>query len=184
MPFVAYPLPPHDPVLDLVASTLDPVLSPLGFAPGQLGTSDRHAQVDLLPGYRAASTTAASTSSSTSRRHRDGGSPTSATRGYPTERWHLPFVEEVSWRSWRIWSSGSPPAFDLLVRSSEEPVDARRHLDNPRNGRGRPASRSVPSRRGRQIRMSYRVESSSPTSICSPIYPKRCWTTSCTAAPR
>jgi hypothetical protein len=92
VPFVAYPLPPHDSALDLVSSTLDPVLTPLGFAPGSLGASDRHGQVIFCRGYEDSA---------------DGGCidlvvDLEATPawwitdvrywGYPTERWHLPFL--------------------------------------------------------------------------------------------
>ncbi len=45
MRFAAYPLPPHDPALDLVAAVLDPVLTPLGFAPGSAAASEGHGQV-------------------------------------------------------------------------------------------------------------------------------------------
>ena len=50
VPFSAYPLPPHDPTLDRVASALDPILGALGFAPGQLGSAGRHAQVIFCRG--------------------------------------------------------------------------------------------------------------------------------------
>jgi hypothetical protein len=45
MPSAAYPLPPHDPALDRVAEVLDPILTPMRFAAGQLGSSGPEAQV-------------------------------------------------------------------------------------------------------------------------------------------
>ena len=50
VPFVAYPLPPHDPALDVVAAAIDPVVSPLGFASGSLGCSGDRAQVTFCRG--------------------------------------------------------------------------------------------------------------------------------------
>jgi hypothetical protein len=45
VPWAAYPLPPHDPALDRVAEVLDPILTPMRFAAGQLGSSGPEAQV-------------------------------------------------------------------------------------------------------------------------------------------
>lgn len=45
VPWVAYPLPPHDPALDRIAEVLDPILTPMSFAAGQLGSSASEAQV-------------------------------------------------------------------------------------------------------------------------------------------
>jgi hypothetical protein len=45
VPWAAYPLPPHDPALDRVAEVLDPILTPMSFAAGQLGSSRSEAQV-------------------------------------------------------------------------------------------------------------------------------------------
>ena len=50
MPFASYPVPPHDPALDLVAAALDPVVTPLGFAPGQVGAADGCGQVIFCRG--------------------------------------------------------------------------------------------------------------------------------------
>ena len=95
MPFVAYSLPPHDPALDLVATVLDPILTPIGFTPGQAGASERHGQVIFCRG---------STHSA------DGGCVDLVVDlgavpdwritdvrywGYPAERWHLPFLHEL-----------------------------------------------------------------------------------------
>jgi hypothetical protein len=94
VPFVAYPLPPHDPALDLVATVLDPILTPIGFAPGQAGASDGQGQVIFCRGSKDSA---------------DGGcvdlvvdlEAASDWRitdvrywGYPAERWHLPFLHD------------------------------------------------------------------------------------------
>jgi hypothetical protein len=50
VPFTAYPSPPPDPALDQVAQALDPVLVPLGFAPGQTGATGGQAQVIFCRG--------------------------------------------------------------------------------------------------------------------------------------
>ena len=91
MPSVAFPLPPHDSVLDEVAGVLDPILVPLGFAQGQLGASEREAQVIFCRGDVGSD---------------DGGCidlvvdlrANPAWRitdvrywGFPSERWHLAF---------------------------------------------------------------------------------------------
>jgi hypothetical protein len=94
VPFATYPLPPHDPALDLVANLLDPVLTPLGFAPGSTGASDGNGQVIFCRGYADSA---------------DGGcvdlvvdlAATPDWRitdvrywGFPTERWHVPFLRD------------------------------------------------------------------------------------------
>lgn len=48
--FAPYPLPPHDPALDQVAEALDPVLVPLGFAAGQVGSDGARGQVIFCRG--------------------------------------------------------------------------------------------------------------------------------------
>ena len=50
VPFSPHPVPPHDPALDRVADVLDPILSALGFAPGQVGASDGRGQVIFCRG--------------------------------------------------------------------------------------------------------------------------------------
>ena len=50
MPFTAHPSPPPDPALDQIARALDPVLGPLGFAPGQTGATGGQAQVIFCRG--------------------------------------------------------------------------------------------------------------------------------------
>ncbi len=96
VPFAAYPRPPHDPALDLVAAVLDPVLTPLGFAPGSVGASEGHGQVIYCRGAKDTV---------------DGGcldlvvdlEPLPDWRitdvrywGYPSERWHLPFLLDAN----------------------------------------------------------------------------------------
>ena len=87
-------MPPHDPLLDEVAGALDPVLVPLGFAQGQLGASERHAQVIFYRGDAGSS---------------DGGCIDLVVDleadpvwritdvrywGFPAERWHLEFPRD------------------------------------------------------------------------------------------
>lgn len=82
---------PRDPILDEVAAVLDPVLSPLGFGPGQLGSSELEASVIFCRGDEASD---------------DGAcidlvidlEPSPAWRvtdvrywGFPSDRWHLAF---------------------------------------------------------------------------------------------
>ena len=50
VPFVPYPPPAHDAALDRVAAALDSVLTPFGFAPGQVGGADRRGQVIFCRG--------------------------------------------------------------------------------------------------------------------------------------
>ncbi len=50
VPWAPFPVPPHDPALDLISVVLDPVLLPLGFAPGQTGASEAHGQVIFCRG--------------------------------------------------------------------------------------------------------------------------------------
>lgn len=50
VPFVSHALPPHNPALDQVATVLDPILTALGFAPGQTGASEGRGQVIFCRG--------------------------------------------------------------------------------------------------------------------------------------
>jgi hypothetical protein len=50
VPFASDPLPPLDPAVDSVATILDPVLTPLGFAPSQAGASGGQGQVIFCRG--------------------------------------------------------------------------------------------------------------------------------------
>jgi hypothetical protein len=91
VPFASYPVPPHDPALDRVAAALDPVLTRLGFAPGQPGGADGRGQVIFCRGDVDSA---------------DGGCVDLVVDleampdwrvtdvrywGYSAERWHLPF---------------------------------------------------------------------------------------------
>jgi hypothetical protein len=49
VPFVPHP-DPSDPALEGVAAALDPILTELGFAPGQAGAADGHGQVIFCRG--------------------------------------------------------------------------------------------------------------------------------------
>ncbi len=96
MPFAAYPRPPHDPAFDLVAAVLDPVLMPLGFAAGSAGASEGYGEVIYCRGVEDSV---------------DGGcldlvvdlEPLPDWRitevrycGYPSQRWHLPFLPDAN----------------------------------------------------------------------------------------
>lgn len=50
MPWAAHPSDPGPHPADVVADLLDPVLGPLGFAPGQLGAAGAHGQVIFCRG--------------------------------------------------------------------------------------------------------------------------------------
>lgn len=94
VPFAPHPAEPHDAVLGEVAAVLDPVLSPLGFAPGQASAADEHGQVIFCRGLTDST---------------DGGCidlvfdldavpnwRITDVRywGFPSDRWHLPFDPE------------------------------------------------------------------------------------------
>ena len=87
-------VPPHDPALDRVAGALDPVLTPLGFAPGQAGGAGGSGQVIFCRGDVDST---------------DGGCVDLVVEleampdwhitdvrywGYPADRWHLAFDAE------------------------------------------------------------------------------------------
>ena len=91
LPFAPYPVSPSDPALDRVAEVLDPVLVPIGFAPGQAGAADGHGQVIFCRGDIDSE---------------DGGCVDLVVDleampgwhitdvrywGYPSDRWHLTF---------------------------------------------------------------------------------------------
>ncbi len=87
VPFASHPVPQLDAAPDRVASVLDPILTPLGFAAGQTGASDGHGQVIFCRGLVDSS---------------DGGCVDLEARpdwritdvrywGYPSDRWHLTF---------------------------------------------------------------------------------------------
>ena len=91
VPFVAHPVPPHDPALDRVSAVLDPILTTLGFAAGQAGASGGRGQVIFCRGLVDGT---------------DGGCVDLVVDleampewritdvrywGYPSDRWHLVF---------------------------------------------------------------------------------------------
>ena len=95
VPWAAHPLPPLDPQILAVSTVLDPVLAPLGFAPGQGGASDRTGQVIFCRGFVDSD---------------DGGcidlvvelEAAPAWRvtgvrywGFPEDRWRLPFLHHA-----------------------------------------------------------------------------------------
>jgi hypothetical protein len=94
VPFVAYPMPPHDPVLDRVATALDPVLGALGFAPGQLGASGQRAQVIFCRGLVDSTDGACVDLVVDLEATPDWRVVDVRYWGFPSDRWHLPFVTE------------------------------------------------------------------------------------------
>jgi hypothetical protein len=91
VPFVAHPSPPHDAALDRVTTVLNPILTALGFAPGQAGASSDRGQVIFCRGLVDST---------------DGGCVDLVVDleampewritdvrywGYPSDRWHLAF---------------------------------------------------------------------------------------------
>jgi hypothetical protein len=50
VPFASHPVPPLDPAIARVATVLDPILTPLGFAAGQAGASGGRGQVIFCRG--------------------------------------------------------------------------------------------------------------------------------------
>jgi hypothetical protein len=51
VPFASRPVTSSDDAFDRVVTVLDPILTPLGFAPGQAGGSRGHGQVIFCRGY-------------------------------------------------------------------------------------------------------------------------------------
>lgn len=92
MPFAAYPLPPPDPALDVVAQVLDPVLAPLGFAAGQIGSSDRRAQVIFCRGLAHSQDDACVDLVVDLEATPDWHVTDVRYWGFPSDRWHLPFA--------------------------------------------------------------------------------------------
>ena len=99
MPFVAHPLPPHDPAVDLVATVLDAVLTPLGFAPGQAGASDGQGQVIFCRGSEGSLD--GGCIDLVVDLHAAPGWRITDVRywGFPAERWHLPFRRDGDLRA-------------------------------------------------------------------------------------
>jgi hypothetical protein len=94
VPQAPYPVPPLDPALDDVAAVLDPILAALGFAAGQTGASDGHAQVIFCRGL-VDSTDDGCVDLVVDLEATPGWRITDVRYwGYPSDRWHLPFARE------------------------------------------------------------------------------------------
>ena len=91
MPYVSHPVSPHDPALDRVAAVLDPILTPLGFAAGQTGTSDRHGQVIFCRGSAGGSEPGCVDLVLDLEARPDWRITDVRYWGYPSDRWHLAF---------------------------------------------------------------------------------------------
>jgi hypothetical protein len=94
VPFATYPLPPHDPALDLVANVLDPVLTPLGFAPGSMGVSGGNGQVIFCRGYEDSADSGCVDLVVDLATTPDWRVTDVRYWGFPTERFHLPFLRD------------------------------------------------------------------------------------------
>src|SRR6266540_558681 len=94
VPFAPYRLPPHDPALDRVADALDPILTPLGFAPGQAGASDGRGQVIFCRGVTDSSDGACVDLVVDLAAVPDWRITDIRYWGYPSDRWHLAFVAD------------------------------------------------------------------------------------------
>ena len=102
VPFTSAPVPPLDPALELVAAVLDPVLTPLGFAPGQAGGTGAHAQVIFCRGVVSASAPSDGDGDGADGNCVDLVVDLEAVpdwhitdvrySGYPGDRWHLPLA--------------------------------------------------------------------------------------------
>jgi hypothetical protein len=89
--FTSYPLPPHDRVLDRVATVLDPVLTPLGFAPGQVGAADGRGQVIFCRGDDESSDAGCVDLVVDLEATPEWHITDVRYWGYPADRWHLTF---------------------------------------------------------------------------------------------
>lgn len=93
--FAPFPSPPHDAELDAVANALDPVLTPLGFAEGQLGQSGQQAQVTFCRGERDSVDGACVDLVVDLDADPDWRITDVRYWGYPTDRWHLTFLRDA-----------------------------------------------------------------------------------------
>jgi hypothetical protein len=92
VPSAPYPLPPIDPALAVIAGVLDPVLSPLGFAPGSVGVSGERGSVtfcrgDAHSGDEGCVDLVVDLEAAPEWRITDV-----RYWGLPSDRWHLPFL--------------------------------------------------------------------------------------------
>ena len=91
MPFASHRVPPVDPALDRVASVLDPILIPLGFAAGQPSSSDGHGQVIFCRGFVDSSDSGCVDLVVDLEARPDWHITDVRYWGYPSDRWHLAF---------------------------------------------------------------------------------------------
>lgn len=91
MPQASYPLPPLDLALAQVATVLDPVLIPLGFAAGQTGASDGHGQVIFCRGLVDSTDDGCVDLVVDLETTPDWRITDVRYWGYPSDRWHLAF---------------------------------------------------------------------------------------------
>jgi hypothetical protein len=89
VPFVPHPVPPHDPAVDMVADVLDPVLIPLGFAPGQAGATAGQGQVIFCRGETDSTDGACVDLVVDLAASPDWRITDVRYWGYPSDRWHL-----------------------------------------------------------------------------------------------
>jgi hypothetical protein len=91
VPFVLYPVPPCDSEVERVAAALDPVLTPLGFGPGQPGASGRHGQVTFCRGCLDGTDSGCVDLVVDLEAMPDWRITGVRYWGHPSERWHLAF---------------------------------------------------------------------------------------------
>ncbi len=91
-----FPSGPGDRGLDLVAEILDPVLVPLGFAPGQIGVAGDHAQVIFCRGDADGADDGCTDLVVEVEATPDWQIVDVRYWGFPSERWHLGFDRGVS----------------------------------------------------------------------------------------
>jgi hypothetical protein len=89
--FGRHPVPPPDPVLERVAVVLDPVLIPLGFAPGQTGAEEGRAQVIFCSGEPDATDDGCVDLVIDLEARPDWRITDVRYWGFPSDRWHLAF---------------------------------------------------------------------------------------------
>jgi len=94
VPPAKYPLPPNDAAIDQVATVLDPVLTPIGFAPGQAGMSEGEGQVIFCRGSEGSADGGCIDLVIDLRAAPDWRIADVRYWGYPADRWHLPFPQD------------------------------------------------------------------------------------------
>ena len=95
MPPAPYPVPPFDSASDRVAAALDPILSPLGFAAGQMGASDGHGQVIFCRGLVDSTDDGCVDLVVDLEAMPDWCITDVRYWGYPSDRWHLAFEPDT-----------------------------------------------------------------------------------------